>query len=203
MGFQREGPAGSALWSSWGVQGTLSKGAVLASGKRPPPTEAAAETPWRFLGGRRVPVAPVLRLTEPAGETGGHSCRSRMVPQVAPACQGGKTIRGAATAKAKDQAAIGRSYSTSGGDLSPMKVHIHLDPACAEPTVTITAARLTPQLQALAQRLESEDRGRLLGWQGEQATPLDSAAITRFYAQDRGVFCQDTAGVTYALRLRL
>lgn len=84
-----------------------------------------------------------------------------------------------------------------------MKVHIHLDPACAEPTVTITAARLTPQLQALAQRLESEDRGRLLGWQGEQATPLDSAAITRFYAQDRGVFCQDTAGVTYALRLRL
>lgn len=84
-----------------------------------------------------------------------------------------------------------------------MKVHIKLDPACTEPTVTIAAAQLTPQLQALAQRLESEGQGRLLGWQGETATVLDSAAITHFYTQDRGVFCQDDAGRTYALRLRL
>ena len=84
-----------------------------------------------------------------------------------------------------------------------MKVQIKLDPACTEPVLTIQAAQLTPQLQALAQRLESEERGRLLGWQGDQATVLDSASLTRFYAQDRGVFCQDTAGETYALRLRL
>lgn len=84
-----------------------------------------------------------------------------------------------------------------------MKVQIKLDPACPEPVLTIRAARLTPQLQALAQRLESEEEGRLLGWQGERVTVLDSASLTRFYAQDRGVFCQDTAGETYALRLRL
>lgn len=84
-----------------------------------------------------------------------------------------------------------------------MKVQIKLDPACTEPVLTIQAAQLTPQLQALAQRLESEDRGRLLGWQEEKATVLDSASLTRFYAQDRGVFCQDATGETYALRLRL
>ena len=84
-----------------------------------------------------------------------------------------------------------------------MKVQIKLDPACPEPVLTIRAARLTPQLQALAQRLESEEEGRLLGWQGERVTVLDSASLTRFYAQDRGVFCQDAAGETYALRLRL
>ncbi len=84
-----------------------------------------------------------------------------------------------------------------------MKVLIQLDPACAEPTVTIAAAQLTPALQELAQRLESEGQGRLLGWQGETATALNSAAITRFYTQDRGVFCQDDAGRVYALRLRL
>ena len=84
-----------------------------------------------------------------------------------------------------------------------MKVQIKLDPACTEPVLTIQAAQLTPQLQALAQRLESEERGRLLGWQEERATVLNSASLTRFYAQDRGVFCQDAAGETYALRLRL
>lgn len=84
-----------------------------------------------------------------------------------------------------------------------MKVLIQLDPACAEPTVTIAAAQLTPALQELAQRLEGEGQGRLLGWQGETATALNSAAITRFYTQDRGVFCQDDAGRVYALRLRL
>lgn len=84
-----------------------------------------------------------------------------------------------------------------------MKVQIKLDPACPEPVLTIRAAQLTPQLQALAQRLESEEEGRLLGWQGERVTVLDSASLTRFYAQDRSVFCQDTAGETYALRLRL
>lgn len=67
-----------------------------------------------------------------------------------------------------------------------MKVQIKLDPACPEPVLTIRAARLTPQLQALAQRLESEEEGRLLGWQGERVTVLDSASLTRFYAQDRG-----------------
>ena len=84
-----------------------------------------------------------------------------------------------------------------------MKVQIKLDPACTEPVLTIQTAQLTPQLQALAQRLEREDRGRLLGWQEERATVLNSASLTRFYAQDRGVFCQDAAGETYALRLRL
>lgn len=84
-----------------------------------------------------------------------------------------------------------------------MKVRIKLDPACTEPVLTIEAAQLTPQLQALAQRLESEDRGRLLGWQGDTVTVLSSADLTRFYTQDRGVFCQDAAGETYALRLRL
>lgn len=53
-----------------------------------------------------------------------------------------------------------------------MKVQIKLDPACPEPVLTIRAAQLTPQLQALAQRLESEEEGRLLGWQGERVTVL-------------------------------
>ena len=80
-----------------------------------------------------------------------------------------------------------------------MKVEIKIDPACAEPTVTVTAPALTEEVRALVRSLEP--RG-LTGWQGEEAIPLEPGDLLRCYAANKGVYAQSPVG-EYLVKLRL
>ena len=81
-----------------------------------------------------------------------------------------------------------------------MKVELRIDPACREPSVTITAPVLTDELRDLAARLEGD--GVLTGWRGDLAVPLTGDQILRCFAQEKGVKVQTPEGV-YDLRERL
>ena len=81
-----------------------------------------------------------------------------------------------------------------------MKVEIHIDPACGEPAVTITAPAMTEEVRALAARLEGG--GVLIGWAGDTAVPLSEGEILRCYGEDKGVKVEAAGGV-YDLRERL
>ena len=81
-----------------------------------------------------------------------------------------------------------------------MKVDIRIDPACPEPSVTITAPALTEEVKALAARLEGG--AALIGWDGDRAVPLGEDDILRCYGEDKGVRVQTPAGV-YELKERL
>ena len=81
-----------------------------------------------------------------------------------------------------------------------MKVDIRIDPACPEPSVTITAPALTEEVKALAARLEGG--AALIGWDGDRAVPLGEEDILRCYGEDKGVRVQTPAGV-YDLKERL
>ena len=81
-----------------------------------------------------------------------------------------------------------------------MKVELRIDPACPEPTVTITAPALTEEVKALAARLEGG--AALIGWDGDRAVPLGEEDILRCYGEDKGVRVQTPAGV-YDLKERL
>lgn len=81
-----------------------------------------------------------------------------------------------------------------------MKVDIRIDPACGEPTVTITAPAMTDEIKALAARLEGG--AALVGWDGDRAVPLAEDAILRCYGEDKGVKVQALSGV-YELKERL
>ena len=81
-----------------------------------------------------------------------------------------------------------------------MKVDIRIDPACGEPSVTITASALTEEVRALAARLEGG--AVLIGWEGDRAVPLSEGDILRCYGEEKGVKVQ-TIGGAYDLRERL
>ena len=81
-----------------------------------------------------------------------------------------------------------------------MKVDIRIDPACGEPSVTITASALTEEVRALAARLEGG--AVLIGWEGDRAVPLSEGDILRCYGEEKGVRVQ-TIGGAYDLRERL
>ena len=83
-----------------------------------------------------------------------------------------------------------------------MKLEIELDPAQAEPRLTLTAAELTPQLQELIRRLEGELPPPIPGWQGEQAVLLEQWDILRCCTAGQKVLAQTAQG-EYILRLRL
>ena len=83
-----------------------------------------------------------------------------------------------------------------------MKLELRLDPNCTEPTVLVTAPRMTPEVQALLHRLKESELGSLAGWQGEQVTLLRQEEILRCYTANKGVFAQTEQG-EYTLRLRL
>ena len=81
-----------------------------------------------------------------------------------------------------------------------MKVDIRIDPACGEPSATITAPALTEEVRALAARLEGG--AALIGWEGDRAVPLSEGDILRCYGEEKGVKVQ-TIGGSYDLRERL
>lgn len=84
-----------------------------------------------------------------------------------------------------------------------MKVEIRVTPQREEPGMILEVPALTPQMEALAQRLEKLDDGTLPGFQGERAFLLDTTALTCLYAQDKGVYARREDGEVFALRLRL
>lgn len=88
---------------------------------------------------------------------------------------------------------------TEGEGGEDLKVEIKIDPARAEPTVTVTAPALTEEVRALVRSLEP--RG-LTGWRGEEAIPLEPGDLLRCYTANKGVYAQSPAG-EYLVKLRL
>ena len=84
-----------------------------------------------------------------------------------------------------------------------MEVEIRVTPERDAPGLVLEVPALTPQMEALAQRLSALDDGTLPGFRGDKAFLLDTARLACFYAQDKGVFARSERGEDYALRLRL
>ena len=83
-----------------------------------------------------------------------------------------------------------------------VEVEVVLEPERKDIWVTIHAPAATPEVKALAARILAEENGKLLGFRGTEAKPLDPAEILRFYGEDKEVRAQTAAG-TYTVRLRL
>ena len=75
-----------------------------------------------------------------------------------------------------------------------MKVELRVDPSCKEVTVTVTAPAETPEVRDLLRRVRGEPEGRLLGFAGGRAVPLDPAEVLRFYADQKEVRAQTATG---------
>lgn len=83
-----------------------------------------------------------------------------------------------------------------------MKIELKLEPGRAETVVTVTAGSLTNEVQELLCRLEGPAVKGLTGWQGEEATFLESDAILRCYAANKEV-CAQTLDGEWTLKERL
>ena len=83
-----------------------------------------------------------------------------------------------------------------------MEVEVVLDPERRDIRVTICAPAVTPEVEALAARLLAEESGKILGFRGAEAAPLDPADILRFYGEEKEIRAQTAAGL-YTVRQRL
>lgn len=83
-----------------------------------------------------------------------------------------------------------------------MKVEIRVDPARSEPEAVIYAPRVTPEIEALAERLRADAPETLTAYSDRGAAFLPLADVIRIYAERQQVFAQTEAGV-YAVRQRL
>lgn len=77
-----------------------------------------------------------------------------------------------------------------------------LDPAETGVRVEIHAPAMTPEVEALLERLSREDPETILGFREGEAVPLTAAEILRFYGEGKAVLVQ-TEGGTYTVRQRL
>ena len=77
-----------------------------------------------------------------------------------------------------------------------------LDPAETGVRVEIHAPAMTPEVDALLERLSREDPETILGFREGEAVPLTAAEILRFYGEGKAVLVQ-TEGGTYTVRQRL
>lgn len=84
-----------------------------------------------------------------------------------------------------------------------MEVKICVTPERKAPALILEVPTLTPQIEALAQRLSGLDDGTLPGFQEERAFLLETSSLTCLYAQDKGVFARREDGEVFALRFRL
>lgn len=75
-----------------------------------------------------------------------------------------------------------------------MKVELRVDPSCKDVTVTVTAPAETPEVRDLLRRVRGEPEGRLLGFAGGRAVPLDPEEVLRFYADQKEVRAQTATG---------
>ena len=84
-----------------------------------------------------------------------------------------------------------------------MKVEIQIDPTLDEPVIVLRAPGPTGEVEALAQKLRASALPRpFTVYQEREPVRVDRSAVLRFFAEDKGVFCQTDRGV-YTVRQRL
>ena len=84
-----------------------------------------------------------------------------------------------------------------------MKVKVQLDPALDEPEIIIRASSPTEEVEALAQKLRDSALPRpFTVWQEREPVRVSRSVVLRFFAEDKGVFCQTGRGV-FTVRRRL
>lgn len=94
-------------------------------------------------------------------------------------------------------------YTDNGKEGIPIKVDIRVIPEREAPGLILEVPALTPQLEALAQRLSALDDGTLPGFQRDRVFLLDTSTLTCLYAQDKGVYARREDGEVFSLRFRL
>lgn len=84
-----------------------------------------------------------------------------------------------------------------------MKVEVQIDPALDEPVIVLRAPMPTEEVEQLARLLRAQDAPRPFTVYAErEAVRVSRSMVLRFYAEDKGVFCQTAQGV-YTVRQRL
>ena len=80
----------------------------------------------------------------------------------------------------------------------PLKIQFKPTPGQQEPILTLSAQRLTPELEALLRRLERECPPPISGWQGDRVTPLEHHDLLRCYTAGQKVLAQTLDGLEHA-----
>ena len=84
-----------------------------------------------------------------------------------------------------------------------MKVEVQIDSALDEPEIILRAPNPTQEIEALAQKFRALDLPRpFTVWQEREPVRVSRWTVLRFFAEDKGVFCQTDKGV-YNVRARL
>ena len=86
-----------------------------------------------------------------------------------------------------------------------MKVEVQIDPSLEEPVVVLRAPSPTEEVEQLAQRLRGEAVPQPFTVYRErerEAVRVSRSMVLRFFAEDKGVFCQTGTGV-FSVRQRL
>ena len=84
-----------------------------------------------------------------------------------------------------------------------MKVEVHIDPALEEPVIVLRAPMPTAEVEELAQKLgEAALPQPFTVYTEREAVRVSRAVVLRFYAEDKGVFCQTGKG-SFTVRQRL
>jgi len=83
-----------------------------------------------------------------------------------------------------------------------MKVEIQIDANTAETKVTITASKMTEEVNELVRKISEHTPSVLVGFKNDSATILDCEKVIRFYAANQKVYAV-TEDAEYTIRLRL
>ena len=84
-----------------------------------------------------------------------------------------------------------------------MKVEVHIDPALDEPVIVLRAPMPTAEVEELAQKLrEAALPQPFTVYTEREAVRVSRSVVLRFYAEDKGVFCQTGKGI-FTVRQRL
>jgi DNA-binding LytR/AlgR family response regulator len=84
-----------------------------------------------------------------------------------------------------------------------VKVEVQIDPALDQPVIVLRAPMPTAEVEELARRLRAEAVPQpFTVYTQREAVRVGRPAVLRFYAEDKGVFCQTAQGV-YTVRQRL
>ena len=84
-----------------------------------------------------------------------------------------------------------------------MKVEIQIDPTLDEPVIVLRAPGPNREVEALAQKLRAAALPRpFTVYREREPVRVSRSVVLRFYAEDKGVFCQTGKGV-FTVRQRL
>ena len=84
-----------------------------------------------------------------------------------------------------------------------MKVEIQIDPGLEEPVAVLRVPSPTEEVEALAARLRGEAVPQpFTVYTEREAVRVSRSVVLRFYAEDKGVFCQTGKGI-FTVRARL